>query len=79
MDKKITDESLKSRRSFIKKAAYAAPAIIALGSITKPVSAAASGPVTVDPNLGGVNTTSDNSNSGQAQSDLDEAQTNSPF
>lgn len=42
MDKQLTDESLESRRSFIKKAAYAAPAIIALGSITKPVSAAAS-------------------------------------
>lgn len=42
MTNKTDQEKLEDRRSFLKKAAYAAPAIIALGSITKPVSAAAS-------------------------------------
>ena len=45
MTKKQDNENLESRRSFIKKAAYVAPTIIALGSLTKPVSAAASGGV----------------------------------
>jgi hypothetical protein len=37
--KKIANEE---RRTFLKKAAYVAPTVIALGAITKPVSAAAS-------------------------------------
>jgi len=39
MSKKTTNES---RRAFLKKAAYVAPTVIALGAITNPVSAAAS-------------------------------------
>jgi len=42
MDKKMIEEDTNSRRSFLKKAAYAAPAIVALGSITKPTNAMAS-------------------------------------
>ena len=38
-EKKTTNEA---RRAFLKKAAYVAPTVIALGAITKPVSAAAS-------------------------------------
>lgn len=34
--------SVQSRRNFLKKAAYAAPAVIALGALTAPVSAHAS-------------------------------------
>lgn len=41
MDKKLENQNLEERRSFIKKAVYAAPALIALGSITRPVVAAA--------------------------------------
>lgn len=40
MDKMI-EENKNSRRSFLKKAAYAAPAIVALGSM--PISAGAAG------------------------------------
>lgn len=40
MNKK--NETNESRRAFLKKAAYAAPTVIALGAITNPVSAAAS-------------------------------------
>ena len=43
MNKNVENKNVESRRSFLKKAAYVAPTIIALGSITKPVSAAASG------------------------------------
>ncbi len=42
MDKTTIEENKNSRRSFLKKAAYAAPAIVALGSITKPTNAMAS-------------------------------------
>ncbi len=47
MDKMI-EENKNSRRSFLKKAAYAAPAIVALGSMTIPTSAAASNTVNRD-------------------------------
>lgn len=53
MEKKMEENS---RRAFLKKAAYVAPTIVALGSITKPISAMASGPTTVNPgNSGGSN------------------------
>lgn len=39
MNKKTTNES---RRAFLKKAAYVAPTVIALGAISNPTSAAAS-------------------------------------
>lgn len=48
MDKKIKEQELVSRRSFLKKAAYVAPTIIALGSMTIPTSAAASNTVNRD-------------------------------
>lgn len=38
----IKRASVESRRNFLKKAAYAAPAVIALGTLTAPVSAQAS-------------------------------------
>jgi len=52
MNENTDNSELESRRSFIKKAVYAAPTIVALGSISKPVSAAASGGVR-DTNPGG--------------------------
>ena len=45
MDKREENTNIESRRNFLKKAAYVAPTIVALGSITKPTSAAASGNV----------------------------------
>jgi len=41
MEKRIIEEETNSRRSFLKKAAYVAPTIVALGSM--PISAAAAG------------------------------------
>lgn len=79
MDKNQDNESLESRRSFIKKAAYVAPTIIALGSIRQPVSAAASGPVTVNQNLGGQTTDSPYADQNQADIDYSEGEANSPF
>lgn len=77
MDKEITDESLESRRGFIKKAVYAAPAIIALGSITKPVTGAASSTTVLDPNLSGGSTDTEHANPGSAIDDENEVK--SPF
>ena len=57
MDKQIKDENVESRRDFLKKAAYVAPTIVALGSITKPVSSAAASATTYDPNNSGPSTT----------------------
>jgi len=79
MDKNQDNESLESRRSFIKKAAYAAPTIIALGAIRQPVSAAASVGITVNQNLGGQTTDSVYADKDQADSDYSEGEANSPF
>lgn len=38
---KTNDKKIESRRNFIKKTAYAVPAIVALGQITNPTSAEA--------------------------------------
>lgn len=43
MDKKIEKLSSSSRRSFLKKAAYVAPAIVALGTLNTPVYAGTTG------------------------------------
>lgn len=42
MEKKENNSTVESRRSFLKKAAYTVPTIIALGQITNPVKSSAS-------------------------------------
>ena len=48
------EQEMRSRRHFLKKAAYAAPSIVALGYLARPTSAMADsrGAVNDDPNLG---------------------------
>ena len=48
------EQEMKSRRHFLKKAAYAAPTIMALGHLARPtnVRADGSGAMNSDPNLG---------------------------
>jgi hypothetical protein len=48
------EKQVSSRRHFLKKAVYKAPAIIALGHLTRPTNARAdgSGAINNDPNLG---------------------------
>ncbi|PLY04744.1 MAG: hypothetical protein C0625_15860 [Arcobacter sp.] len=52
------EEKIESRRSFIKKAAYVAPTIIALGAITNPITSSAASCTAANP------CTNDGSNSG---------------
>ncbi len=55
-------KKVQSRRSFLKKAAYAVPAVVALGQITNPVKSSAASyvgggkEVTVNPTTGAVTT-----------------------
>lgn len=63
-------DKIESRRSFLKKAAYAVPTIVALGQITNPVTAAAGSFVGGGTSSSG--TTPTNPNSGSDRGDAKE-------
>lgn len=44
MENKTTNKNVQSRRNFLKKAVYAAPAVIALGTLVEPTKANAGKP-----------------------------------
>jgi hypothetical protein len=53
---KNNENKIESRRSFLKKAAYAVPTVIAISQITNPVSAAAKTASTIKMKSGGAET-----------------------
>jgi hypothetical protein len=53
---KNNENKIESRRNFLKKAAYAVPAVVAISQITNPMSAAAKTASTTKLKTGGVET-----------------------